>query len=122
MRVIMRVISCGAAAALFFCLAASATSENAYDGRWTVDFGESQGECAGAFRDQVTVAGGRVQYATNGATASGEVAPDGVVTGTIVRTDSRVTVSGRLTGNVGAGTWKASGNRNCAGRWSARRG
>jgi hypothetical protein len=118
----MRVFLYGAAATLLFCVAASASPEHAYDGRWTVDFGESQGECAGAFRDQVTVAGGRVQYAANGATASGEVAPDGVVTGTIVRTDGRVSVSGRLTGNVGSGTWKASGNRNCAGRWSARRG
>jgi hypothetical protein len=118
----MRVIFYGAAAALLFCVAASATPEHAYDGRWTVDFGESQGGCAGAFRDQVTVAGGRVQYATNGATASGEVAPDGVVTGTIVRTDSRVQVTGRLTGNVGGGTWKVSGNLNCVGRWSARRG
>jgi hypothetical protein len=118
----MRVFIHGAAAALLFCAAAHATPEHVYDGRWTVDFGDSQGECAGAFRDQVTVAGGRVQYSTNGAAASGHVEPDGLVTGTIVRTDSRVSVTGRLTGNVGGGTWKASGSRNCAGRWSARRG
>jgi hypothetical protein len=118
----MRVFSYGAATALLCCAAAIASPEHAYDGRWTVDFGESDGRCAGAFRDEVTVTGGKVQYATKGASGTGHVAPDGAVTGTILRTDSRVFVTGRLTGNAGVGTWKAFGNVNCAGRWSAKRG
>jgi hypothetical protein len=118
----MRVFYYGAATVLFFCAAAIASPEHAYDGRWTVDFGESDGKCAGAFRDEVTVTRGKVLYATRGASGTGQVAPDGAVTGTIVRTDSHVFVTGRLAGNAGGGTWRASGNVNCAGRWSAKRG
>ena len=50
---------------------------------------------------------------------SGRVDAKGTVQGTIQAPGGRVQVRGKLSGGWGSGTWVASGSRNCSGTWNA---
>ncbi len=91
-----------------------------FDGRWSVEVITEQGDCDRAYRYAVAIDNGQVRYAgSENFQVSGKVQPNGAVQGTIGRGGDRVTVSGKLEGANGGGTWKAAGNTQCSGRWNA---
>ena len=117
----MRRSRCAAAAfAAVLCGAAGAQAQaTAFDGTWSVQ----------VITDRATGPGlplsgdhqnGRVRYGGPEAfDASGQVAANGAVRGSIARGSDRAYVTGRLGGPFGQGTWTTSGSRACAGRWNA---
>ena len=106
-------------AAVFMSGAAQAQA-NRFDGTWSVEIITEKGECDKAYRYAIAIQDGRARYAgPEGFNISGSVSPNGAVSGSISRGKDRANVSGRLAGKTGAGTWIASGARNCSGRWAA---
>lgn len=94
-----------------------------HDGRWSVVVITEKGNCDQAYRYEVAVAEGKVQYAGREAVDfSGTVAPTGAVVVKIRLGEQGASGSGKLSGNNGAGTWQGAGSSgNCAGRWEAER-
>lgn len=94
---------------------------NKFDGRWSIEVITESGTCDRAYRYSVLIEDGKARYGGQEAfTVTGQVLPNGAVTGAISRGQDRAEVSGRLEGSLGTGTWQASGtNRTCAGRWNA---
>ncbi len=93
-----------------------------FDGRWSVEVITEKGTCDRAYRYAVAIDNGQVRYAgAESFQVSGRVQSNGAVQGSIGRGDDRVSVSGRLQGETGGGTWKAAGNTQCSGRWNAER-
>ena len=93
---------------------------NRFDGTWSVEVVTESGSCDRAYRYAVTIENGRARYAgTEAFNVSGQVRPNGAVSGSISRGQDRANVTGRLSGTTGGGTWTASGARTCSGRWSA---
>jgi hypothetical protein len=91
-----------------------------FDGNWSVEIITDQGDCDRAYRYSIRVENGRVRYdGPEAFEVTGQVRPTGAVTGSIARGNNRATVTGRLRGAVGSGTWRASGSRECSGRWNA---
>src|SRR3712207_6602892 len=101
--------------------AGTAHAQQQFDGRWSVEIVTEKGDCDRAYRYAVAIEKGRVRYAGEaGFNISGQVAPNGSVSGSISRGDARATYSGRLSGNNGSGSWTASGgSRTCSGNWNA---
>lgn len=110
-----------ASAAALLCASVGARAEtNLFDGHWSVQVLTDRGACDRAYRYPVVVQNGQVRYGGPEAfTATGQVAPNGAVRGSLIRGDDRAYVTGRLGGPFGQGTWTISGSRACAGRWNA---
>jgi hypothetical protein len=119
----MRRSRCAAAAfaAAVLCGAAGAQAQaTAFDGTWSVQVITDRGDCDRAYRYPVIIQNGRVRYGGPEAfNASGQVAANGAVRGSIARGSDRAYVTGRLGGPFGQGTWTTFGSRACAGRWNA---
>ncbi len=120
----MRLISClGAALAAGLALssAGAEAQTRTFDGVWSVEIVTDQGACDRAYRYSIMIEDGKARYGGQDAfTVTGQVAPNGTVSGAISHGQDRAEVTGRLEGSLGTGTWKASGtNRACAGRWNA---
>jgi hypothetical protein len=100
-----------------------AAASGALDGMWSVLVITEKGECDRGYRYQVKVANGRVTYAGDAAVnMAGTVSPNGAVKVSIRLGDKGADGVGRLSGQIGAGTWHgAGGNTTCAGRWEAER-
>jgi hypothetical protein len=99
---------------------APALAQQQFDGRWSVEIVTESGTCDRAYRYAIVVENGRVRYGGQEAfQISGSIAPNGNVQGSIARGQDRAEVRGRVAGTTGAGTWRTSGGRICAGRWSA---
>jgi hypothetical protein len=92
-----------------------------FDGNWSVEVITEKGDCDRAYRYPVIIQNGRARYGgPESFNVSGSVAGNGAIQGSISRGQDRATVSGRLSGNNGSGTWTASGgSRTCSGRWNA---
>lgn len=97
----------------------------ALDGNWSVLVITEKGACDKGYRYSVAVANGEVRY--QGDTAvdlSGTVAPNGAVKVSIKFGGQGANGTGRLSNNVGAGTWRSIGGgagKDCSGRWEAER-
>jgi hypothetical protein len=97
-----------------------ALAQQPFDGRWSVEIVTESGTCDRVYRYPVVVENGRIRYGgPEGFQVSGRIAANGDVQGSIARGQDRADVRGRVSGNTGSGTWRASGARNCSGRWSA---
>jgi hypothetical protein len=115
----LSIFAAAAFAAVFMSGAAQAQTSG-FDGNWSVEIITERGECDKAYRYAVAIQNGQARYAgPEGFDISGSVASNGAVSGSISRGQDRATVSGRLSGRIGSGTWTASGSRNCSGRWVA---
>jgi hypothetical protein len=105
-------------------LSVSAAAAANHDGNWSVLVVTEKGECDRAYRYEVTVADGRVNFNRDpGISVAGTVAPNGAVKVSISGGVSRnAQGSGRLANDNGAGTWNGSGQTGaCAGHWEASR-
>lgn len=106
------------------CLApAPASARTPYDGLWSVLIVTERGTCDRAYRYPLRIINGRVTYGGEADfTIFGRVRPNGAVTVTVARGDSRATGAGRLTPSYGSGRWRGASSANaCAGVWQAER-
>jgi hypothetical protein len=119
----MRLISClGAALAAGLALssAGAEAQTRTFDGVWSVEIVTDQGACDRAYRYSIQIENGRARYGGQGAfEVAGQVQANGAVSASIARGEDRATVTGRLQGAAGTGTWSTSGSRVCSGRWNA---
>jgi hypothetical protein len=91
-----------------------------FDGTWSVEVVTEQGGCDRAYRYSVIIENGRARYGGQEAfNVTGQVRPNGAISGGIARGQDRADVTGRLVGSTGSGTWKTSGGRSCSGNWNA---
>lgn len=114
----MRVLHCASAVfAGLLVSAGSADAQQQFNGRWSVEVITEQGNCDKAYRFPVVIEDGQARYGgSEGFNATGSVASNGSVTGSISRGQTRADIKGRLAGAAGSGTW-ASGSGGCSGRW-----
>jgi hypothetical protein len=115
-------------AGLLFGLAIAGSPTSAlaavHDGNWSVLVVTEKGDCDRAYRYEVTVAAGRVNFAGQpGVAVAGTVATNGAVKVSITGGGSQSAQgSGRLATDNGAGTWHGAGRTGaCTGRWEASR-
>jgi hypothetical protein len=90
-----------------------------YDGLWSVSIVTTKGDCIASYRYPMLIDHGVL--ASGGAIAinvSGRVASSGAVKVTVSSGDKSATGYGRLAGNTGGGSWKAT---SCSGSWTAER-
>ena len=94
-----------------------AASAPSYDGVWSVVIITNSGTCDRAYRYPVRISNGAVlNEGSSPATINGKVANNGSVTVTVVGGGKTATGSGRLSGHIGAGSWRGG---DCAGTWEA---
>jgi hypothetical protein len=118
----MHVISwLGAAVAAASVLAPQAQAQTKkFDGTWSVEVITEQGACDRAYRYSVIVENGRARYGgPENFNVNGQVQQNGAVAASISRGQDSANVRGRLSGNMGTGTWSTSGGRTCSGNWNA---
>ena len=107
-----------AAAVLFAGTSVRAAS---FDGPWTVVIVTQSGNCDAAYSFPLNISGGRL-VSTGGATISGRIGGNGVVSVAISSGGSSGRASGRLSGTSGSGRWSGLLNgARCSGRWEASR-
>lgn len=90
-----------------------------YDGIWSVSIVTTKGDCIASYRYPMRIANGVL---ANGGDIAidvrGSVAPSGVLSAKLSHGDTRAAASGRLSGNVGSGSWSGA---SCSGSWTAER-
>jgi hypothetical protein len=97
--------------------AAPATSAPSYDGLWSVVIITQSGTCDRAYRYPIRISNGSLlNEGSSPATINGKVAGNGMVTVTVSAGSRSASGSGRLSGHVGAGSWRGG---DCAGTWEA---
>jgi hypothetical protein len=123
---ISTTFKCGVRVAVFSAIAtflaapASAQTQAAFNGAWSVLIITNRGACDRAYRYPVRISNGQVTYAgQSDFTASGRVAPSGAVRVSVSRGSTRANGSGRLAGRTGSGTWSGFGEGACSGVWRA---
>ena len=92
----------------------------AYDGSWSVVFYTLRGDCNPQTRAAVRISGGRVYAEDQSFQAYGTVSAAGAVRATVAQGGQTANGSGRLSGNVGRGTWRTTSGE-CSGQWTAER-
>jgi len=94
-----------------------------FDGRWSVVVLTEQGTCDRAFRYEVKVERGRVDYVGDAAIDfAGKISPAGAVRVDLGKGQAAARAVGKLRRNDGAGTWTGkSASGACSGRWEAER-
>ncbi len=114
-------ILAGFLAGLIAIGAPSELSAAELDGSWSVLIITEKGDCDAAYRYPVKVTNGRVRYQGDASVdVAGTVAPNGAVKVSIRLGGKGAEGTGRLSGQIGAGTWHgAAANSSCAGRWEA---
>jgi hypothetical protein len=100
-----------------------ATARTVYDGQWSVLIVTEEGTCDRAYRYGVQIVNGDVRYDGGGPIAlSGRVTPNGAVQVTVASGGGRADGAGRLSRNVGRGSWRGrSSSGACSGYWEAER-
>ena len=101
----------------------TATARTVYDGQWSVLIVTERGTCDRAYRYGVQIVNGNVLYDGGGPISlSGRVAQNGAVRVNVSSSGSRAAGAGRLSRNVGRGSWSGqSGNAACSGYSEAER-
>jgi hypothetical protein len=94
-----------------------------FDGRWSVVVVTEQGTCDRAFRYEVKVERGRVDYVGDAAIDfAGKISPAGAVHVDLGKGQAAARAVGKLRRNDGSGTWTGkSASGTCSGRWEAER-
>jgi hypothetical protein len=96
-----------------------AASSPSYDGLWSVVIITQSGTCDRAYRYPIRISNGSVvNEGSSPATISGKVANNGSVTVTVSAGSRSAHGSGRLSGQIGTGSWRGG---DCAGTWEAER-
>jgi hypothetical protein len=100
-----------------------AVARDAYDGAWSVVINTQSGPCDPQYRFGVQIVNGNIVYEGGAAaSAQGQVAPNGSVWVSVASGGQQATGQGRLTREVGSGTWRGQGSAgNCTGTWQAAR-
>src|SRR5215510_1305277 len=99
--------------------APAVASQADFNGTWSVLIVTDKGPCDRAYRYPVRVNNGRVSYAGQADfDVAGQVARNGSLRVTVTRGAQRASGSGRLSGQSGSGTWRASGDSACSGSWT----
>jgi len=121
LRPFARILGIAAFAAALAGLPAQAQSQ--FDGTWSVLIVTETGECDRAYRYGIRIQSGQIIYdGEAGVSFTGRVESNGHVTAAVGRGQQRATGSGRLSGNIGVGTWRGQSNTGaCGGRWEAER-
>jgi hypothetical protein len=112
----------GMCAASTIAAALSAQAAGRFDGRWSAVLTTESGPCQPSYRGEVEVVNGVVQALGGQSGLAGRVSANGnvVVTGSLGPISGVAT--GRLSGNSGSGTWRATIQEGtCTGSWIARR-
>ena len=112
--------------ALFAFVAASATIATtstfavpAYDGLWSVSIVTEKGTCDRGYRYPIRISKGRLANAGDTTfTITGQVGQTGAITVTVSAAGKSANGSGRLSGNLGEGSWTGG---DCSGTWTAER-
>ncbi len=122
-RLTRNLILAAACAAVIATTAGAAIARTIYDGVWSVLIVTEQGSCDRAYRYGIQIDNGQVIYDGGGLiNMGGRVQPNGNVKVTVQSGSSYATGSGRMSRNVGRGTWSGrSGGDACAGVWQAER-
>ena len=106
-----------------FAVENPAQARSASDGHWSVFISGQSGSCqGGSYQYQLQIVNGIVYYAGSDARITGRVNSQGAVYVRVWTSDRSAVGSGRLSRNVGGGTFRGqSPSGMCAGSWSARR-
>jgi hypothetical protein len=119
---VIRTLSAGALALSLAALAgvaSPATSAPSYDGVWSVVIVTEKGTCDRAYRYPIRISHGSVvNEGSSPATITGKVGNNGAVSVTVTAGSKSAIGSGRLSGKIGAGSWKGG---DCSGTWEAER-
>jgi hypothetical protein len=101
----------------------TALARTAFDGSWGVVIMTQSGNCDPEYRFGVQISNGNVINETAGpASFQGQVSPDGSVWVSVAGGGQQAAGQGRLSPNVGQGTWRGQGTAGaCAGVWQAAR-
>jgi hypothetical protein len=100
----------------------SANAASKFDGMWSAVFRTKSGPCQPAYRGAVQVANGIIQVASTVGSLSGRVSRNGSVRATGYMGANYGVASGRVSANLGSGTWRAHmESGNCVGVWTAQR-
>ncbi|WP_247298862.1 MULTISPECIES: hypothetical protein [unclassified Bradyrhizobium] len=98
-----------------------AQARSAFDGSWDLIFVTQRGPCDATYNFTVNISDGIVTH-PNLVRFRGYVARSGAVRASVTVQDKFASGSGRLSSNVGRGTWSGhSGNARCSGYWTAQR-
>jgi hypothetical protein len=121
--VALRLVTIAAATACALTIADGAQARSPYDGSWSVSVAGRSGACAGGnYSYNVEIRNGSVHYYGGDARISGRVSGGGGVVVYVASQAGNGTASGRLRGNVGAGSFRGSTQQGpCAGTWSSQR-
>jgi hypothetical protein len=102
---------------------ALAAPKQKHDGTWHVQMVTDSGIC-GTNTYAITVEAGNVRYhgapGETPAMINGRIAANGTVNLDIRRSSAKAEASGRVSSQVGSGTWKVD-SYGCSGRWSAQK-
>jgi hypothetical protein len=106
-----------------FALETRAQARSPSDGHWSVAISGQSGSCQGAsYQYELQIVNGIVYYAGSDARITGRVNAKGAVYVRVWTSDRSAVGSGRLSQNVGGGTFRGQAQSGlCAGTWSARR-
>jgi hypothetical protein len=106
-----------------FALETRAQARSPSDGRWSVFISGQSGSCqGGSYQYELQIVNGIVYYAGSDARITGRVNAKGAVYVRVWTSDRSAVGSGRLSHNVGGGTFRGQAPSGlCAGTWSARR-
>jgi len=111
-------------AAIAGCIATLTSTAEArplYDGSWDLLFVTQRGACDSTYNFSVNINNGMVTH-PNLVRFRGYVARSGAVRASVTVQDKYASGTGKLSQNVGRGTWRGySGNARCSGYWTARR-
>jgi hypothetical protein len=90
-----------------------------YDGTWSVLVVTEKGTCDPAYRYPIRITNGSlINAGGNPFTITGRIAQTGALTVTISAGGKSATGSGRLSGDMGIGSWTGG---ECSGSWTAER-
>ncbi len=111
------------AMALSFAAALSASipagAKPSYDGLWSVLIVTEKGSCDRAYRYPIRINNGTLVNGNNDSfVISGKVGDNGSVNVTVSHGSKSASGSGKLSGSIGAGTWRGG---DCSGTWEAER-
>jgi hypothetical protein len=91
-----------------------------FDGRWDIQAIPEKGACKRAQRLAVIVQNGTIRSGgSRQVHVTGGLDPSGRVQGSVVRSRTRIDVTGSLSGRAGSGAWGTAGRVTCTGRWTA---
>ena len=102
-------------------LTCAAEARPLHDGSWGLLFVTQRGACDSTYNFSVNINNGIVTH-PNLARFRGYVARSGAVRASVTVGDKHASGTGKLSQNVGRGTWHGySGTARCSGYWTARR-